>query len=231
MCKFFSVVSNGHGTIFYFDAKTRLELKNNNPEGYEHDSHSSICTYFNLTEDKCNKYEFNPFTKVFKIDQLNNEDDSAHVEKQVRNLDFNPIFETGLFDIDLSSLESLDGIEFPEKCKFINLFSLEKLENFTFPKECKKIVLRSCRELNNVIFPEKCDFIDLNDCIELKNVTFPKKCDTLNLSSLLSLKDIELPEKSEYLYLNSINSSEVVLPKKHGYIKFKNKTLSLSKFL
>ena len=125
MCKFFSCVSDGHGSIRYFSAKERTEIEEQgNPKHYEFDSHSSICNYFGINEDKWNKYEFNPFTKDFVVDILNNTDDSAHVEKQVRDMDFTNIFETGLFHIDLSELESLDGIELPEKYKLIYLDSI-----------------------------------------------------------------------------------------------------------
>ena len=207
MCKFFSLVSDGHGSIRYFGAKERTEInEKGNPKHYEFDSHTSICDYYKINEDKCNKYEYNPFTKKFTVDQINNENDSAHVEKQVRNLDFTDIFETDLFHIDLSELESLDGIVLPEKYKSIDLSSLEKLENFVFYEECYDIDLESCTELNNVIFP--------------KEIT-----GYLDLRSLKSLEGIELPEKYNEIFLYSINSSEYVLPEKHGTIYFKDKTV------
>jgi hypothetical protein len=205
MCKFFSCVSNGHGTMFYFDVKQRLELKDNNPENYDYDSHSSICDYYKINEDRCNKYEYNPFTKKFKVDQLNNINDSVHIEKQLREMDFSEIFDTGLFEIDLRKIKSLDRIELPEKYLGIFLSSLKKLENFTFPESCEKIYLTNCKELNNVTFPKKCQYIDLFFVKQLENIVLPKKY--------------------KELYLNSINSSDYVLPKKHGTIFFKNKTI------
>ena len=58
------------------------------------DSHSHICTHFKLNEDRCNKYEYNPLTKRFKIDQINSErDDSNAAEKWVKRLDFKTIVE------------------------------------------------------------------------------------------------------------------------------------------
>jgi len=100
MCKFFSFVTepgtgNNSGKRFYFDWKYRekdLEkpIKINN--SYFHDSHSAICAYYNLNEDVCNKYEFNPFTKMFEIDKINSDvDDSIQSEDWVRNLDFSKI--------------------------------------------------------------------------------------------------------------------------------------------
>jgi hypothetical protein len=235
MCNFFSCVSDGHGSIRYFGAKERTELNNFNPKHYEFDSHSSICNYFEINEDKCNKYEYNPFTKKFVVDRLNNTDDSAHVEKQVRNLDFTDIFETGLFDIDLSKLESLDGIELPKKYQSINLYSLEKLENFVFPENCEFINLDSCKRIKNVRFPknctklclsslesldgielpEKCKSINLSSLEKLENFVFPEECYNIDLESCTELKNVILPKECDYLDLSSLKSLEnVTFPKK-----------------
>ena len=207
MCKFFSCVSDGHGSIRYFSAEERTEInEKGNPKHYSFDSHSSICRYFEINEDKCNKYEYCPFTKKFVVDILNNIDDSAHVEKQVRNLDFTDIFKTGLFRIDLSELESLDGIVLPKKYRSINLSSIKKLENFTFPK--------------------KCEYVDLERCTEIKNVVFLKIMkDYLDLRSLKSLDNVILPEKYSILYLNSIESKDFEIPEKHGEIHLKDKNV------
>ena len=221
MCNFFSCVSDGHGSIRYFGSKERTEIeKLGNPEDYKFDSHSSICHYFGINEDKWNKYEYNPFTKIFVVDQLNNKDDSAHVEKQVRDMDFNPIFETGLFDIDLSSLESLDDITLPEKYKLIYLGSIKKLENFTFPEECNNIDLESCTELNNIKLPEKCHIINLYCCTELNNVVLPKKMTGfLDLSSLKSLENFVFPEECNNINLESCTElNNVKFPKECKYI-------------
>ena len=180
MCNFFSCISDGHGSIRYFGAKEITEIEEQgNPKNYEFDSHSSICNYFEINEDKWNKYEYNPFTKKFEVDTLNNKNDSAHVEKQVRNLDFTDIFETGLFGIDLRYLESLDGIEFPEKCTYINLCRCTELNNVKFPKEITGYFdLSSLKKLDNVILPEKCEYINLNS-IESKDYEIPEKHGTI----------------------------------------------------
>ena len=58
------------------------------------DSHSHICAHFKLNEDRCNKYEFNPLTKAFTVDQINsNRDDREVAEKWVNRLDFKTIVE------------------------------------------------------------------------------------------------------------------------------------------
>jgi hypothetical protein len=88
MCQFLSVVSNGDGKPLYFDAKLRKKLKGK----YEPDSHTSIADYFGFKgaeEDTLNKYEYNPITKVFQIDQKNNpKDDSAEIKSFCEKLDF-----------------------------------------------------------------------------------------------------------------------------------------------
>ena len=90
MCKFFSLVSDGKDKIMYFDWEIRKKIiaKELN---YESDSHTSIADYFGYKaekEDTLNKYEYNPLTKEFVIDQLNTIDDSAKVKEFCLNLNF-----------------------------------------------------------------------------------------------------------------------------------------------
>jgi hypothetical protein len=94
MCKFFSLLSDGQGNPLYFDWKIRSALLENNPKNYEPDSHTSIADYYGLkgsSEDRLNKYEYNPFTKVFTIDQLNTKDDSVIIKEFCSKLDFKTI--------------------------------------------------------------------------------------------------------------------------------------------
>lgn len=91
MCEFFSLISDGKGKIYYFDAKVRKEIIASKSEYSNTDSHTSIADYFGFKgakEDKMNKYEYNPLTKEFTIDQINTTDDSAKVEKKCKKLDF-----------------------------------------------------------------------------------------------------------------------------------------------
>ena len=94
MCKFFSLVSNGDGKALYFDAKLRKKILNKKLS-YEPDSHTSIADYFGYKaekEDKLNKYEYNPLTKIFTIDQKNNpKDDSKEIEAFCKSLDFKKV--------------------------------------------------------------------------------------------------------------------------------------------
>ena len=91
MCDFFSFVTEPEkhgGKRFYFDWNYRSShLGDDN-----HDSHSSICKHFRLDEDVCNKYEYSPLTKEFKIDQINSQvDDRLQAEDWVNNVDFKRI--------------------------------------------------------------------------------------------------------------------------------------------
>ena len=105
MCQFFSFVSNGKGLYFYLDwqqRKAMLQDEDNGP-----DSHSYIAKYFQdrgeiaigpKAEDRFNKYEYNPLSKVFTVDQINSEhDDRESAEKWVRALDFKTIIEPADF--------------------------------------------------------------------------------------------------------------------------------------
>jgi len=93
MCQFFSFVTdpvNHPAEYYYFDWEYR---KANLGEGGA-DSHSHICSHFKLNEDRCNKYEYNPLTKMFTVDQINSErDDSEAAEKWANRLNFKEIVE------------------------------------------------------------------------------------------------------------------------------------------
>ena len=93
MCNFFSFVTdpvNHPAEYYYFD----WEYCKANLDDDGVDSHSHICAHFALDEDRCNKYEFNPLTKAFTIDQINSKrDDSEAAEKWANRLDFKTIAE------------------------------------------------------------------------------------------------------------------------------------------
>jgi hypothetical protein len=95
MCEFFSCVSNGDGKALYFNAEQREKIRTKVLRYENGDSHTSIADFFGYTgllEDKLNKYEFDPLTKDFTIDQLNNSvNDSEQIEQFCRNLDFKMI--------------------------------------------------------------------------------------------------------------------------------------------
>ena len=89
MCQFFSVVSKGDGIPIYCDDVVRKSGDIGEP-----DSHTAIADYFGikgLAQDRLNKYEYNPLTKKFTVDQLNTDDDSARMEKFCKELNFKRI--------------------------------------------------------------------------------------------------------------------------------------------
>ena len=93
MCKFFSGVSDGKGKFYYFDSKLRKKCLSGELT-YVPDSHTSIADYYGFkgkAEDTLNKYEYNPLTKEFTIDQLNTTDDSKEIKDKCNSLDFKDI--------------------------------------------------------------------------------------------------------------------------------------------
>ncbi len=78
----------------YFDAEMRGKIIAGETEYQDTDSHTSIAHWYGFrgrAEDTLNKYEYNPLTLKFTIDQLNTIDDSAVVEKLCNELDFSTI--------------------------------------------------------------------------------------------------------------------------------------------
>ena len=70
MCKFMSILSDGKGNAFFFklDDIIQMERDNNNSNKYNWNSHSSIASYYQINEDKMNKWEYNNETKELKLD-------------------------------------------------------------------------------------------------------------------------------------------------------------------
>ena len=93
MCNFFSFVTdpvNHPAEYYFFDWDYRKA--NLDDDGV--DSHSHICAYYELNEDKCNKYEYIPVTGEFVVDQINSKrDDQEAAENWVKRLDFKTIVE------------------------------------------------------------------------------------------------------------------------------------------
>ena len=82
MCNFFSFCMDEFGKKYYFDAEKRKSDKNG-------DSHSHICEMFGIDEDKVNKFEFNPLTKQFRVDQINCAvDNSVQAGEWASSLDY-----------------------------------------------------------------------------------------------------------------------------------------------
>jgi hypothetical protein len=97
MCKFFSLISDGNGEVYYFNWKQRLGIMTNEAEFNKvesPDSHSSISSYYGFIGEKAdqvNKYEYNPLTKAFVKDQINVTDDGCLVQDFCNKLDITTI--------------------------------------------------------------------------------------------------------------------------------------------
>jgi len=96
MCNFFSFISDPTKPItkrfLYFNWGQRQDFLKGKIKEESPDSHTSISHFYGysaIKEDSLNKYEYNPLTQKFAIDQINNKiDDSVEAEKWVKELDF-----------------------------------------------------------------------------------------------------------------------------------------------
>ena len=88
MCQFLSCISDGSGKVLYFTPEQVAgDMAKGNPQSYDWNSHTSIAHFNNILgddEDKWNKWEYNPTTKILKKDTLNTTDDYAQVIKVVK---------------------------------------------------------------------------------------------------------------------------------------------------
>lgn len=106
MCQFFSFCTDptkaGDSKYLYFEKDIRKkiiqkELKDTAGNLYDStDSHTSIADYFGYTgakEDGLNRYEYNPLTQKFEVDNIGHTkiDDSKAAEAWVRQLDFKTV--------------------------------------------------------------------------------------------------------------------------------------------
>jgi hypothetical protein len=67
MCNPISFLQDDKGKLYYFNLKQR----HNPPKNIsidQLDSHSAIAEFFKVNEDECNKWEFNPLTDKFELD-------------------------------------------------------------------------------------------------------------------------------------------------------------------
>ncbi len=89
MCKFFSFVGDGYGNYLYADWNLRkMNLQTN------WDSHTAILTHFKVPpkmQDRWSKYEYNPLTKEFTVDQGVEGHDHEAAENWVQHLNFKTV--------------------------------------------------------------------------------------------------------------------------------------------
>ena len=70
MCNFYSFLTDEKGVRYAMGHKIRLDIRSGKSDLRE-DSHASIAVLRHVDEDKCNKYEFNPFTRKLTLDTNN----------------------------------------------------------------------------------------------------------------------------------------------------------------
>ena len=91
MCQFFSFVGDGYGNYLYSDWNTRKKTP-----AEDHDSHTAILTRNKVPprlQDRWSKYEYNPLTKEFTVDQGVEGYDHEAAENWVQHLNFKTVVE------------------------------------------------------------------------------------------------------------------------------------------
>jgi len=95
MCKFFSFVGDGYGNFKFIDWETRRKWLEERSENFP-DSHARILTHFKVPpkfQDRWSKYEYNPLTKQFTIDEPVEGHDHEVARSWVEGLDFKKVAE------------------------------------------------------------------------------------------------------------------------------------------
>lgn len=163
MCKFLSILTQGDGIPKYFTPEMRKKHINSD---YCFDSHASIAEYFGLDEDKCNKYEYNPFNGRFDIDTISTVHDAIAIKQWCRSQKFTELIEQGLFEYRNDLIYSLpQGYEFPDEVLSILI---------EYERPISHIVKWPKRVLNDLSIP-----IEYIDYFE-----FPEHCGSLTMFGL-----------------------------------------------
>ena len=115
MCQFFSFVGDGFGNYKYLDWEFRKKHLNENC-----DSHTFILTHFKIppkNQDRFSKYEYNPLTKQFTIDEPVEGHDHEAAENWANNLNFKTIIPQLIikpiinpFSLDIAKISNEDII-------------------------------------------------------------------------------------------------------------------------
>ena len=147
MCNFFSFTSDGKGNFKYFDWELRKkvisgEIRLNSPY-IRLDDCTQINRYFGFISDddySRNNYEYNPFTKMFEVADINGANDFERAKEWVENIDFKTIAPQLIIkpiinplsidnvgkDIDINIIETLrtwDLFQDPQMCLFWDLLA------------------------------------------------------------------------------------------------------------
>ena len=85
MCNCLSFLVSRTGQVFYI-SKEQEQDYNNKVKKSRPDSHSGIAEYYDIDEDKMNKYEYNLFSKVLKEDSIVFDYDIKKVERIAKKI-------------------------------------------------------------------------------------------------------------------------------------------------
>ena len=84
MCNFFSCVSDGKGNVKFFKPEDIVKIMGEgNPESYDWNSHTSLMKWLGIKakdEEKWTKWEYNPESKEFKLDEGTLADDKDKIQ-------------------------------------------------------------------------------------------------------------------------------------------------------
>lgn len=127
MCRFYSFLTDEKGNRYAMGHDIRVKIRNRESDLRE-DSHASIAKLWNIDEDKCNKYEFNPLTRELKLD--------------MQNLDFN---DKELINIDELLEEVKEAVP-----KFIIKPIIHPFTDIKFDGEITDEIIDLVREWSNV---------------------------------------------------------------------------------
>ncbi len=168
MCEFFSFNSNGKGKYFYFKPKDIKEIrKQGNKDNLDFNQHSCIVKYYCNKideEDRQNKYEYNPYSKEFKVDQINaKKDDKIEAKKWVKKLfkfktreEFLEFCRNYFYKVDYKKLDKALG-NIPTKQDTIKI--IKRIEKVDWFKPQKKLIkTRLQLKVNSILKAFNLDF-------------------------------------------------------------------------
>ena len=165
MCEFFSF--NTYKNKFYYFTPQDIKKikKEGNKKNWNFNSHDHIAYYFKIDLDKCNKFEYNPYSKEFQTDQINDERgvNSYRAEEWVKNLfkfktreEFLEFCRNYFYKVNYKKLEKDLG-NIPTKKDVIKLMKrIEKIDWFRLQKKIIKSKLQL--KVNSILKAFKLDF-------------------------------------------------------------------------
>ena len=176
MCKFLSLKSS-QGKVWFLNAQQREELRINNPNKYNFDSHSSISDYYNLDGDKTNSWEVNIFPKLKLVcDMLNTKDDTKSVQYYVEN---------HLIE-DFGGMEEILKQQFIIKDGILIKFHYIGLTKITIPDNVASIgygAFDGCTRLTEITIPNSVISISdyaFGDCTGLTEIIIPNSVTSID---------------------------------------------------